>query len=36
VWALNAAGETLDRAIPPLQRTIPGSLTANYHVEAIA
>jgi SAM-dependent methyltransferase len=36
VWALNAAGEALDRAIPPLQRTIPGSLTANYHVEAIA
>jgi hypothetical protein len=36
VWALNAAGEALDGAIPPLQRTIPGSLTANYHVEAIA
>ena len=36
VWALNASGEALDRAIPPLRETIPGSLTANYHVEATA
>jgi hypothetical protein len=36
VWALNATGEALDRAIPPLRQTIPGSLTANYHVEAVA
>ncbi|HEX3224494.1 MAG TPA: class I SAM-dependent methyltransferase [Gaiellaceae bacterium] len=36
VWALNASGELLDRAIPPLQQTIPGSLNANYHVEAVA
>jgi SAM-dependent methyltransferase len=36
VWALNATGEALDRAVPPLQQTIPGSVTANYHVEAVA
>jgi SAM-dependent methyltransferase len=36
VWALNASGEGLDRAIPPLRETIPGSLIANYHVEAVA
>jgi len=36
IWALNAGAEALDRAIPALQATVPGSLTANYHVEAIA
>jgi SAM-dependent methyltransferase len=36
VVALNAAGEGLDRAVPMLREPIPGSLNANYHVEAIA
>jgi 2-polyprenyl-3-methyl-5-hydroxy-6-metoxy-1,4-benzoquinol methylase len=36
VAALNAAGEALDRAIPPLRSTIPGTLHANYHVVAVA
>jgi SAM-dependent methyltransferase len=35
VAALNALGEALDRAVPPLRSTIPGTLHANYHVEAI-
>jgi SAM-dependent methyltransferase len=30
----NAIGEALDNAIPPLRSTIPGTLHANYHVEA--
>jgi SAM-dependent methyltransferase len=36
VWALNALGETIDGAVPLLRRTVPGSLNANYHVEAVA
>lgn len=36
VWALNALGEAIDDAVPVLRSTIPGSLAANYHVEAIA
>jgi SAM-dependent methyltransferase len=32
----NALGETLDAAIPALRSTIPGTLHANYHVEALA
>jgi SAM-dependent methyltransferase len=36
VWALNALGETVDDAVPLLRSTAPGSLAANYHVEAIA
>ena len=36
VLALNAAGEALDRAVPLLHEPIPGSLAANYHVEAVA
>lgn len=32
VGALNAAGEALDRVVPPL---VPGTLHANYHVEAV-
>jgi SAM-dependent methyltransferase len=36
VAGLNIAGEALDRAIPLLQEPVPGSLNANYHVEAIA
>jgi hypothetical protein len=36
VVALNAAGETIDRAVPMLREPIPGSLNANYHVEAVA
>jgi SAM-dependent methyltransferase len=35
VIALNAAGEGLDRAIPLLASTAPGTLHANYHVEAV-
>ena len=36
VVALNAAGEGLDRAVPMLREPVPGSLHANYHVEAVA
>jgi 2-polyprenyl-3-methyl-5-hydroxy-6-metoxy-1,4-benzoquinol methylase len=36
VVALNAAGEALDRALPLLGSTAPGTLHANYHVEAVA
>jgi SAM-dependent methyltransferase len=36
VAALNAAGEALDRAVPLLASTAPGTLHANYHVEALA
>ena len=36
VVALNAAGEALDRAVPLLREPVPGSLNANYHVEAVA
>ena len=36
VFALNSAGEALDRAVPLLREPIPGSLAANYHVEAVA
>ena len=36
VAALNAAGEALDRAVPRLREPVPGSLNANYHVEATA
>ena len=36
VAALNAVGETLDRAVPLLASTAPGTLHANYHVEAVA
>ncbi|HZS25126.1 MAG TPA: methyltransferase domain-containing protein [Gaiellaceae bacterium] len=36
VWALNAGAETIDRAVPQLRSTVPGSLAANYHVEAVA
>ena len=32
----NAVGEALDAAVPPLSSTIPGTLHANYHVEARA
>jgi len=34
--ALNWAGEALDRAVPVLRDPVPGSLNANYHVEAVA
>jgi SAM-dependent methyltransferase len=34
VALLNGAGEAIDRAVPLLQETVPGSLTANFHVEA--
>ena len=34
VVGLNAAGEALDRAVPLLREPVPGSLHANYHVEA--
>jgi SAM-dependent methyltransferase len=36
VVALNAVGEALDGAVPRLRELVPGSLTANYHLEAIA
>jgi SAM-dependent methyltransferase len=36
VFALNTGGEALDRAVPMLSRPVPGSLAANYHVEAVA
>jgi len=36
VVALNATGEALDRAVPLLREPIPGSLAANYHVQAVA
>jgi SAM-dependent methyltransferase len=36
VAALNVAGEALDRAVPSLRDQVPGSLSANYHVEAVA
>jgi phage tail protein X len=36
VAALNAAGHGLDNAVPMLRQPIPGSLNANYHVEAVA
>jgi hypothetical protein len=36
VALLNALGETLDDAIPLLRSTVPGTLHANYHVEAVA
>jgi SAM-dependent methyltransferase len=36
VWALNALGEAIDDAVPLLRSTVPGSLAANYHVEAVA
>lgn len=32
----NTVGEALDTAIPALRSTIPGTLHANYHVEAVA
>jgi SAM-dependent methyltransferase len=36
VAVLNAIGEAIDRAVPPLRSTMPGTLHANYHVEAVA
>jgi SAM-dependent methyltransferase len=36
VAVLNAGGEALDRAVPLLHQPVPGSLSANYHVEAVA
>jgi SAM-dependent methyltransferase len=36
VAALNRVGEAVDRAVPVLRTTVPGSLHANYHVEAVA
>jgi hypothetical protein len=35
VAAGNALGEALDDAIPLLRSTAPGTLHANYHVEAV-
>jgi len=35
VFALNRIGEVLDGAVPLLASTAPGTLHANYHVEAI-
>lgn len=36
VALLNTVGEGLDSAIPLLRSTAPGTLHANYHVEAVA
>jgi hypothetical protein len=36
VAALNAIGEGLDNSVPLLRSTAPGTLHANYHVEATA
>ncbi|HEY8027996.1 MAG TPA: class I SAM-dependent methyltransferase [Gaiellaceae bacterium] len=36
VYGLNAAGEALDRAVPLLRAPVPGSLNANFHVDALA
>jgi len=36
VAVLNALGEALDRAVPMLREPIPGSLSANFHVDAVA
>ena len=36
VALLNVVGETLDDAVPLLRSTVPGTLHANYHVEAVA
>jgi SAM-dependent methyltransferase len=36
VALLNTLGESLDRAVPVLESTTPGTLHANYHVEAVA
>ena len=36
IVGLNVAGETIDRLIPVLRKPIPGSLTATFHVEALA
>jgi SAM-dependent methyltransferase len=36
VALLNATGEALDGAIPLLRSTAPGTLHANYHVDAVA
>jgi hypothetical protein len=36
VAALNAAGEGLDHTVPLLREPVPGSLNANFHVEAVA
>jgi hypothetical protein len=36
VALLNRAAEAIDRSTPLLRDPIPGSLFANYHVEAIA
>ena len=36
VAGINAAAAAIDRALPALREPIPGSLVANYHVEAVA
>jgi SAM-dependent methyltransferase len=36
VALLNVAGEALDRAVPLLREPVPGSVHANYHVDAVA
>jgi SAM-dependent methyltransferase len=36
VAGLNALGEALDGAVPLLRQPVPGSLNANFHVEAVA
>ncbi|MDX6486246.1 MAG: hypothetical protein QOF43_1399, partial [Gaiellaceae bacterium] len=34
--ALNVLGPALDARVPLLREAVPGSLIANFHVEAVA
>jgi SAM-dependent methyltransferase len=36
VWAVNRSAAAIDARVPLLREPIPGSIFANYHVEAIA
>jgi hypothetical protein len=36
VWAINKTAAAIDASLPMLREPIPGSIAANYHVEAIA
>jgi SAM-dependent methyltransferase len=36
VWAINRTAAAIDERVPLLRQPIPGSICANYHVEAIA
>jgi len=36
VWTINKGAAAIDAAVPMLREPIPGSIAANYHVEAVA